>query len=106
MKLQLHISPSNEYSGPIFLRIDWFDVLAVQGILKSLLLHHSLKASVFQHSAFFMVQLSKPYVTTGETIALTIQSFVGKVIYLLFNMLSRFIIARFDDFELWCGKNS
>ena len=95
MKLQLHISPSNEYSGPIFLRIDWFDVLAVQGILKSLLLHHSLKASVFQHSAFFMVQLSKPYVTTGETIALTIQTFVYKckVMSLLFKGLSRIVIA-------------
>ena len=72
------ISPSNEYSGLISFRIDWFDLLAVQGTLKSLLQHHSSKASILQHSAFFMVQLSHPYMTTGKTIALTIWTFVGK----------------------------
>ena len=85
-------SLSNEYSGLIFFRIDWFDLLAVQGILKSLLQHHSSKASIFQCSAFFIVQLSHPYMTTGKTIALTIQTFVGKVMS-LFNMLSGFVIA-------------
>ena len=83
------ISPSNEYSGMISFRIDWLDLLAVQGTLKSLLQHHSLKASVFQHSAFFTVQLSHPYMTTGKTIALTRWTFAGKVMSLLFNMLSR-----------------
>ena len=73
------ISPSNEYSGLIFFRMDWLDLLAVQGTLKSLLQHHSSKASVLQRSAFFMVQLSHPYMTTGKTIALTRQTFVGKV---------------------------
>ena len=87
------ISPSNEYSGLIFFRIDWFDHLAVQWTLKSLLQHHSSKASVLQRSAFFMVQLSHPYMTTGKTIALTIWTFVGKVMSLLFNMLSRFVTA-------------
>ena len=77
----------------IFFRIDWFDLLAVQETLKSLLQHHSLKASIFQCSAFFMVQLSHPYMTTGKTIALTRQTFVGKVMSLLFNMLSRLVIA-------------
>ena len=91
MEPQLSISPSNEYSGLISFRIVWFD-LAVQGILKSLLQHHSLKASL-QCSAFFIVQLSRPYVTTGKTIALTIWAFVGKVMSLLFNILSRFVIA-------------
>ena len=86
------ISPSNEYSGLISFTIDWFDLLAVQGTLKSLQ-HHSSKASVLQHSAFFMVQLSHPYMTTGKNIALTIQTFVSKVMSLLFNMLSRFFIA-------------
>ena len=76
----LSISPSNEYSGLISFRIDWFDLLAVQGTLKSLLQHHSLKVSVLWHSAFFMVQFSHPYITTGKTIALTIRTFVGKVI--------------------------
>ena len=85
------ISPSNEYSGLISFRIDWFDLLAVQGTLKSLLQHHNSKTSVLQHSAFFMVQLSHPYVTTGKTIALTIGTFVDKVISLLFNILSRLI---------------
>ena len=89
----LSISPSNEYSGLISFRIDWLDLLSVQGTLKSLLQHHSSKASVLQYSAFFMVQLSHLYMTTGKTIALTIWTFVGKVISLLFNMLSRFVIA-------------
>ena len=86
------ISPSNDYSGLISFRIDWFDLLAVQGTLKSLLQHHCSKASVLQHSAFFTVQLSHPYVTTGKTIALTRRTFVGKVMSLLFNMLSRFVV--------------
>ena len=85
------ISPSNEYSGLISFTIDWLDLLAVQGTLKSLLQHHSSKASVLQHSAFFMVQLSYPYMTTGKTIALTIQAFVGKVMPLLFNILSSLV---------------
>ena len=87
------IGPSNEYSGLISFRMDWLDVLAVQGTLKSLLQHHSSKASILQHSAFFTVQLSHPYMTTGKTIALTRRTFVGKVISLLFNMLSRLVIA-------------
>ena len=87
------ISPSNEFSGLISFRIDWLDLLAVQETLKSLLQHHSSKASIFQCSAFFMVQLSHPYITTGKTIALTRLTFVGKVMSLLFNMLSRLIIA-------------
>ena len=78
------ISPSNEYSGLISFRIDWFDLLAVQGTFKSLLQHHSSKASILWHSAFFMVQLSHPYKTTGKTIALTIWTFVGKMMSLLF----------------------
>ena len=85
--LSFSFSPSNEYSGLISLRIDWFEVLAVQGTLKSLLQHHSSKASILQCSAFFMVQLSHPYMTTGKTIALTRWTFVGKVMFLLFNML-------------------
>ena len=88
----LNISPSNEYSGLISFRMDWLD-LAVQGTLKSLLQYHSSKASILQRPAFFMVQLSHPYMTTGKTIALTRQTFVGKVMSLLFNMLSRFVIA-------------
>ena len=87
------ISPSNAFTGFISFRIDWFDFLAVQGTLKSLLQHHSSKVSVLQCSAFFMVQLSCLYLTTGKTIALTIQNFVGKVMSLLFNTLSRFGIA-------------
>ena len=87
------ISPSNEYSGLISFRIDWFHLLAVQGTLKSLLQHHSAKASILQHSAFFMVQLSHPYMTTGKTVALTIWTFVIKVVSLFFNILSRFVIA-------------
>ena len=87
------ISPSNEYSGLIFFRMDWLDLLAVQGTLKSLLQHHSSKASILQRSAFFIVQLSHPSMTTGKTIALTRQTFVGKGMSLLFNMLSRLDIA-------------
>ena len=87
------ISPSNDYSGLISFRIDWFDLLAVQGTLKSLLHHHSWKASILQCSAFFIVHLSHPYMTTRKIIALTIQTFVDKVISLLFSMLSRFVIA-------------
>ena len=87
------ISPCNEYSELISFRIDWFDLLAVQGTLESLLQHHSSKASILQCSAFFTVQLSDPYVTTGKTIALTRRTFVGKVMSLLFNMLSRLVIT-------------
>ena len=87
------ISPPNEYSGLISFRIDWLDLLAVQGTLKSLLQHHSSKPSILWCSAFFMVRLSHLYVTTGKTIALTIWTFVGKVMSLLFNMLSRLFIA-------------
>ena len=86
------ISPSNEYSGLTFFRIDWLDLLAVQGTVKNLLQHHSSKASFLWCSAFFMVQLSHPYMTTRKTIALTRQTFVGKVTSLLFNMLSRLVI--------------
>ena len=89
------ISPSNEYSGLISFRMDWLDLLAVQGTLKSLLQHHSSKASILRHSALFTVQLSHPYMTTGKTIALTRRTFVGKVMSLLFNMLSRLGIAFF-----------
>ena len=89
------ISPSNEYSELISFRIDWFDLLAVEGIPKSLLQHHSSKASILQCSAFFMVKLSYLYMTIGKTIALTRWTFVSKVISLLFNMLSEFIIAFF-----------
>ena len=87
------ISPSSEYSGLISFRTDWLDLLAVQGTLKSLLQHHSSKAPILQHSAFFIVQLSHPYMTTRKTIALTRQTFVGKVISLLFNMLSTLLIT-------------
>ena len=87
------ISPSNEYSGLISFRMDWLDLLVVQGTLKSLFQHHSSKASILLCSAFFIVQLSPPYMTTGKTIALTKQTFVGKVMSLLFKMLSRLIIA-------------
>ena len=88
-----NISPSNDHSGLISFRMDWLDLLAVQGTRKSLLQHHSSKASILQCSAFFMVQLSHPYMSIGKTIALTRQTFVGKVMSLLFNMLSRFVIA-------------
>ena len=87
------ISPSNEYSGLISFKIDWLDLLAVQGTLKSLLQHHSSKASVLWRSAFFIVQLSYPYMTIGKTIALTRWTFAGKVMTLLFNMLSRLVIT-------------
>ena len=87
------ISPSNEYSGLISFRMDWLDLLAVQGTLKSLLQHHSSKASILRHSAFFIVQLSHSYMTTGKTIALTRWTFVGKIMSLLLNMLSRLVIT-------------
>ena len=91
--LSFSISSSNEYSGLISFRIDWFDLLAVQGTLKHLLLHHNSKASILQLSAFLIVQFSHPYLATGKTIALTIWTFVGKMMPLLFNMLSRLVIA-------------
>ena len=93
--ISFSISPSNVYLLLISFRIDWCDLLAVQGTLKSLLQHHSSKASILCHSAFFIVQLSHPYMTSGKTIALTMWTFVGKVISLLFNMLSRLVIAFF-----------
>ena len=88
------ISPSNEYSESISFRIHWFDLLAVEGTLKNLLQHHNLKASVLQHPAFFRVQLSYPYMATGKPIAFTIQTLVSKVMSLLFNTLSRFVISK------------
>ena len=88
-----NISPSNEHPELVSFRMDWLNLLAVQGTLKSLLQHHSSKASILQHSAFFTVQFSHPYMTTGKTIAWTRQTFVGKVISLLFNMLSRLVIT-------------
>ena len=87
------INLSNEYLGLISFKMDWLDLLAVQGTLKSLLQHHSSKASILRHAAFFMVQLSHPYMTTGKTIALSRWTFVGKVMSLLFNILSRLVIA-------------
>ena len=90
--LSFCISPANQYSGLISFRIDWFDLLTVQGALNSLLNHHISKASILRHSAF-IVQLSHPYMTTGKTITLTVWTFVGKVMFLLFNTLSRFVIA-------------
>ena len=87
------ISPSNEHPGLISLRMDWLGLFEVQGTLKSLLQHHSSKASILRHSAFFIVQLSHPYMTTGKTIALTRRTFVGRVMSLLFNMLSRLVIT-------------
>ena len=92
-RFSFSISPSNDYSGLISFRIDWFDLLAVQGTLKGLLQHHSSKASILWHSAFFIVQLSHPYMTIGKTIALTRWIFVGKVMSLFCNILSRLIIA-------------
>ena len=91
--ISFSISPSNEYSGLISFRIDWLDLLAIQRTLKSLLQHHSSKALLLWHSAFFIVRLSHPYMTTGKTLALTMWTFVDKVMSLLFNTLSRFIIA-------------
>ena len=88
-----NISPSSEYSGLISFRMDWLDLLAVQGTLKSLFQHHSSKASILRRSTFFTVQLSHPYMTTGKTIALTRRTFVYKVMSLLFNMLSRLVIT-------------
>ena len=88
-----NISPSNEHPTLVSFRMDWLDLLAVQGIPKSLLQHHSSKASILQHSAFLIVQLSHTYMTTGKTIALTIRTFVGKIMSLLFNMLSGLVIA-------------
>ena len=88
-----NISPSNEHPGLIIFRMDWLDLFAVQGTLKSIFQHHSSKASVLRCSAFFIVQLSHPYMTTGKTIALTRQTFVGKVMFLLFNILSRLVIT-------------
>ena len=93
LSFSFNISPSNEHPGLISIRMDWFDLLVVQGTLKSLLQHHSSKASIFQCSAFFTVQLSHPYMITGKTIVLTRQTFVGKVMSLLFNMLSRLVIT-------------
>ena len=99
------ISPSNEYSGLISFRMDRLDLLAAQGTLKSLLQHHSSKASILQHSAFFIVQLSHPYMTTGKTIALTRWNFVSKAMPLLFNMLARKAEhRRIDAFELQCWR--
>ena len=94
------ISPSNEYSGLIFFRIDWLDLLSLQGTLKIILQYHSSKASILQHSAFLMVQLSHLYLTTGKAIALTLQTFVGKVMSLLFNTLSRLVIAFFPSWVM------
>ena len=93
LEFQLSISPSNEYSGLISFRMSWLDLLTAQGTLKSLFQHHSSKASILRRSAFFIVQLPHPYMTTGKTIALTRWTFVSKVMSLLFNMLSRLVIA-------------
>ena len=95
------LNPSDEYSGLIPFRMDWLDLLAVHGTLKSLLQHHSSKASILWHSAFFIVQLSHPYMTTGKTIALTRWTFVGKVMSLLFNMLSRLVITFFQGVNVF-----
>ena len=95
------ISPSNEYPELIFFRMDWLDLLAVQGTLKSLLQHHSSKASILRHSALFTVQLSHPYTTTGKTIALTRRTFVDQVMSLLFNMLSRLVITFLPRSKWW-----
>ena len=95
------ISPTNEHPGLISFRMDWLDLLAVQRTLKSLLQHHSSKASIFRHSAFFIVQLSHPYMTTGKTIALTRRAFFGKVMSLLCNMLSRLVITFFQEASLF-----
>ena len=96
-----NISPSNEHSGLISFKMDWLDLLAVQGTLKSLLQHHSAKASIFRCSAFFTVQLSHPYMTTGKTIALARRTFVGKGMSLLFNMLSRLVITFFQGVSVF-----
>ena len=96
-----NISPSNEHPGLISFRMDWLDVLAVQGTLNSLLQHHSSKASILQQSAFLIGQLSHPYMTTGKTTSLTRQTFVGKVMSLLFNMLSRLVITSFQGVSVF-----
>ena len=96
-----NISPSNEHWGLISFRMEWLDLLAIQGTLKSLLQHHSSKASILLHSAFFIVQLSHPYMTTGKTIALTRWTFVGKVMSLLFNMLYRLVITSFQGVSVF-----
>ena len=101
-RFSFSISPSNEYSGLISFRMDWFALLAVQGTLKSLLQHHSSKALILRHSAFFMVQFSHLYLTTGKTITLTISTFVGKVMSLFFNMLSRFVITSKEKASFNC----
>ena len=110
MEFQLQHQSFHEYSGLISFRMDQFDLLAIQGTLKSLLQHHSSKASILQHSAYFMVQLSHPYMITGKTIALTRQTFVSKVMSLLFNMLSRLVIAFFPGskhlFISWLKSSS
>ena len=93
LNFSFSVSPSNEYLGLIYLKIDWFDLLTVQGTLRSLLQHHGSKASILWRSVFFMVQLSQLYATTGKTVALTIQTFVGRVMSLLFNTLSQFLTA-------------
>ena len=95
------ISPSNEYAGLVSFRMDWLDLLAVQGTLKSLLQHHSSKASILQHSAFFIVQLSHPYITTGKTTALTRQTFVDKIMSVLFSMLSKLVITFFQGVSVF-----
>ena len=95
------ISPSNEYSGLIAFRMDWLDLLAVQGTLKSLIQHHSSKTSILRHSAFFIVQLSHPYTTTGKTIALPRRTFVDKVMSLLFNMINRLVITSFQGVSVF-----
>ena len=100
-RFSFNISPSNEYPGLISFRMDWLDLLVVQGTLKSLLQHHSSKVSTLLHSAFFMVQLSHPYMTTGKTIALTRQTLDGKVMSLLFNMLSRLVITFFQGVSIF-----
>ena len=99
--LNFNINPSNEHSGLISFRVDWLDLLAVQGTLKSLLQHHSSKATILWHSAFFIVHLSHPYMTTGKTIALIRWTIVGKVTSLLLNMLSRLIIISFQDVSIF-----
>ena len=100
-----NISPSNEHPGLIF-RMDWLDLLAVQGTLKNLLQHHSSKALILQCSAFFIVQLSHPYMTTGKTIALTRRTFVGKVMSLLFNTLSRLVIKKWQPTSVYLPGES
>ena len=100
-RFSFSINPSNEYSGLISFRMDWLDLPAVQGTLKSLLQQHSSKASILQLSAFFIVQLSHLYMTTGKTIALTRQTFVGKIMSLLFNKLSRLVIAFFQEASIF-----